>query len=53
MIKKILDYLRREPSNWTVLYTANVFRTSDGKCVGQNIVCQDQYGNIKTQKVRT
>jgi hypothetical protein len=41
----------REPSVWTVLDTWEEVRSHDGKLVGIYYVLQDQYGNIRQQKV--
>lgn len=53
ILRDIVDWLKRDPSVWQVEYITNIYRSSDGKCVGQNIVKRDQYGNVKTDKVRT
>lgn len=52
MIKQFVDWLKREPSRWEIIYTQNVLRTSDKAIVAVNIISRDQYGNIKTDKVR-
>lgn len=52
LLETIKGALRREPRIWSVIHVTDIYRNSDCKCIGYLYVLQDQYGNIKQEKVR-